>query len=1746
MASGSQDVRTESAVNTFTSTAHNVQDNASEVSWRGPGRFGNPGEGSWRRRGRGSWRGSRGHGGFGPCSYSYRFDHPPGAQRDLSVGPGYSGFTNDRGSLFGSSARNLDSLWASSQDTAFTTQPGGQKYTNSPNFIPAFPTLLTQGVSATQSISQSTARPAYSVELLPSSTSTHQPSATQSAYPSLVYSRLTSTVQPTDHSTTQFVYPDLQSSPAAPIAQQTDPSATQFVDSTSLPSPAAESIVHSTERTFTAHNTQAGNGHPIPYLGPSSLLASTAFSVSSSPNLDANFSATSERSAFGSSALASANSNGNNTLNLEAPTSSPSPQPTLGSNHQQQSPSASLLPLAKSLLMPTPALPFPQPRATFRLEPNNNNTSGNMQPHRHHQQEAFLPFGGEDPDLGHDMTPYHYSYDYNNSNNPGGGLQQHQQPYGQHPYGQQNLNYNYGHQYPQGQYPQGQYPQDQYPQDQYPMQQYHGQPPFIQAQQSTNFYDTAGAPSGMHMNQLHAGMAAIRMDPNFPNMPGGPMPTIDPNTSASGVPGGGGASATKKQRISVLGFNNDVYHTPSQLFQMLTSEDKVHTLEEMLQHFPFVKSSALFTPTATTGVVHVGNMKYGAAREEVLAIFGRSSRAANDRDEPVHIILDRVNGKTMDAFVEFLTPQDAHDAVEKLRGSRRYHKIGDRNVTVQLSSHSELQGALFPRAKGLRWLDDATPVLEEAREDEPFNRFKCCPFTQNCPQRPYESWISTLRRFPWHNPELFTVGEQFELYHVTEKMIRQLASVIQSQDEGGSSARGGHGGSGDSNRGLVRLNHHRRNNSDCTSGGNSTGTGISISPQSKLSRALLRRLVLAAISCPGFSVLQRDNISALLSEDFSIELSFHNPHSANLWWFVRGVSLKPDVPLDVVSLYVEHIRRITTDWSAALLDHECRAGNDEYINACMPNQDPSIGRDVFGYLFALLGYPFPEPLKGSYWSMTMREMADREMNAMLLFLQAGFPSGQTGSPLLELTQIPHPGEKDFDNKMIEVQNLVGGFGLGDCANDQRGHALSPPSIRNANTAGASAPSGHGSDFARHADCANTGRDTFERTPISPLDARCKHQTRRRSESYHLGTGGHQHTPQHQTSAFHTIPPAPASLPQRPQKGKTPPPKISKGFMNPPALSGQAGSGGGSYAKGLHQGLGGDAGIWGGSPSHITSGSTPGLGGDRRGDNKDADTDNTPAATAAGPATAVSSPGQSQGHGNGHSYSSPSYAHSAFGNFRYAAGMVNPNHLSLQGAFGSASVSGSASHRTSIAGTSGYGATSTSGPGITTGIGAGPGASPFKTPGRLPPKSWSMQTFPSIAEHDEHNSATKAPGAAGSMGGTSQGDTAGASSPFGPYQQQAHSGYPTLGDGCDVPGASTPASINAPAPASRFGIASTAAFPGKSTSFNQLPAVRASADPFFSPPPRTEVSVPSVIASSITTSAATATSTATATAGGTSGTPARTGARNLAAIKSSSYGQIPRLGLDSDPLSGHSHSAAAASSSPSSSRTQTQAKKHYGRDSFLAASRAGGLDPIAAPSARLASSRPAGGGGGASVSQDADKKKQKKKKQKEREDMARSYSEIIDSDVSSDGGEDDPDGLPSGGGGVRLADFEDDNDDEAAEARPGTGTGTGGVTSTSTTTSSTIRALLASSPARGPTGSRKGLGPAVDACAKPKQQQQQQQRAPGASSSSAAAEAKEARMRGGNWRDGASGAGGAPPPPPPPPASLSAAAPAGRK
>ncbi|KAJ6781229.1 hypothetical protein PWT90_05092 [Aphanocladium album] len=358
-------------------------------------------------------------------------------------------------------------------------------------------------------------------------------------------------------------------------------------------------------------------------------------------------------------------------------------------------------------------------------------------------------------------------------------------------------------------------------------------------------------------------------------------------------------------------------------------------------NMPFVEA-AKQAKAKNHGVVRLGNIPFATKRSEVIAFLGRNSKILNDAEEPVHIIMEKVTSKTMDAYVEFLTLEDAMRAVDKHTQNQlsgRPTRLGDRPVDLQLSSQASLMRDLFPVAAGVVW-KGVTPEIQQCKPREPWANFKGfisaeemvmlvkhvevphrSPFSKECPQRPYECLISTLRKFPWYMTDCITVNQRNAMFQATRDLLRLLQKSLDKGDD------------------PVSLN-----------------------------RQLLRRVAKAAMECPGFTTLMKDDIAWIMGMSDGEQHSYGQPRFASSWRHQYALVPKPGMPLDVVEWYIAAIREQTMR-DVFARPHNERRGIQEKA------QDTD---GYWGYFWVEVDYP----TGGLFDNMTLAQAAQSEFTAI--------------------------------------------------------------------------------------------------------------------------------------------------------------------------------------------------------------------------------------------------------------------------------------------------------------------------------------------------------------------------------------------------------------------------------------------------------------------------------------------------------------------------------------------------------------------------------------------------------------------------------------------------------------------------------------------------------------------------------------------------------------------------------------------
>ena len=218
--------------------------------------------------------------------------------------------------------------------------------------------------------------------------------------------------------------------------------------------------------------------------------------------------------------------------------------------------------------------------------------------------------------------------------------------------------------------------------------------------------------------------------------------------------------------------------------------------------------------------------------------------------------------------------------------------------------------------------------------------------------------ISTLKKFPWFMPEHITVMQRHQVYDGVCKLLTCLRRTI------------------DSRSGVA---------SPSSSYNGESGRHASWNQHAQLNEQLLRRLFTAAMVCPGFSLVQKDNFSyAAGITDVNLE-AYNMPRYADSWNSLHITSPKPGIPVDILEFYVAMIREETTRTVLNSSD----ATQDRVRGRIAQSDD----RGYFGYLWLELNLPPQRDL--ATW--TLQQLGDHEMVVIRKVLGRALGSAQQGS-----------------------------------------------------------------------------------------------------------------------------------------------------------------------------------------------------------------------------------------------------------------------------------------------------------------------------------------------------------------------------------------------------------------------------------------------------------------------------------------------------------------------------------------------------------------------------------------------------------------------------------------------------------------------------------------------------------------------------------------------------------------------------
>ena len=94
--------------------------------------------------------------------------------------------------------------------------------------------------------------------------------------------------------------------------------------------------------------------------------------------------------------------------------------------------------------------------------------------------------------------------------------------------------------------------------------------------------------------------------------------------------------------------------------------------------------------------------------------------ATRDAVASIHIIMDRMTGKTYDCYVEVSSTDAAQSFVNSRTNSRQAQPLLDRIPTVEMSCLDQLLENLFPKARSMQWMQ-GQPILRAGESvDSPF------------------------------------------------------------------------------------------------------------------------------------------------------------------------------------------------------------------------------------------------------------------------------------------------------------------------------------------------------------------------------------------------------------------------------------------------------------------------------------------------------------------------------------------------------------------------------------------------------------------------------------------------------------------------------------------------------------------------------------------------------------------------------------------------------------------------------------------------------------------------------------------------------------------------------------------------------------------------------------------------------------------------------------------------------------------
>ncbi|TGZ82458.1 hypothetical protein EX30DRAFT_394753 [Ascodesmis nigricans] len=212
--------------------------------------------------------------------------------------------------------------------------------------------------------------------------------------------------------------------------------------------------------------------------------------------------------------------------------------------------------------------------------------------------------------------------------------------------------------------------------------------------------------------------------------------------------------------------------------------------ESAIHSAPFVELGKQ-TMKQAWACVKIGNIPYNVTSEELMEFLGPNANLVpeNMGSIGIHVIMDRSTGKTMDAYAEFISSEDAWKCVSR----RRSRVLGNRHLTLEVVDQSELMKDIFPRAKGIVWegvtprkefkadYDTKVEIVNREELTQIVNHAKTphrSPFSRKCLPRPFQSLMSIVSKFPWFATDLYTIAQRDYIFNAIWTAIDILKRSI--------------------------------------------------------------------------------------------------------------------------------------------------------------------------------------------------------------------------------------------------------------------------------------------------------------------------------------------------------------------------------------------------------------------------------------------------------------------------------------------------------------------------------------------------------------------------------------------------------------------------------------------------------------------------------------------------------------------------------------------------------------------------------------------------------------------------------------------------------------------------------------------------------------------------------------------------------------------------------------------------------